>query len=62
MKWTSGWPVPVRTRRPRPCASLEEAEFAIPGYILADIALCGPPRQAADGSVEISLEALMIAD
>jgi len=44
------------------CNGLEEAEFAIPGHIVADIALCGPPRQAADGSVEISLEALTIAD
>lgn len=44
------------------CNGLEEAEFAIPGHFVADIAQCGPPRQAADGSVEISLEALTIAD
>ena len=44
------------------CNGLEEDEFAIPGYILADIGLCGPPRQAADGSVEISPEALTISD
>lgn len=44
------------------CVGLEDAEFAIPGQIVADIAVCGPPRVAADGSVEISLEALTIAD
>lgn len=44
------------------CDGLEEAEFAIPGLIVADIGLAGSPRPAADGSVEISLEALTIAE
>lgn len=44
------------------CEGLEDAEFAIPGQIVADIAVCGSPRKAADGAVEVSLEALTIAE
>ncbi len=43
------------------CNDLEDAEFSIPGLIIADIGLCGPPRQSTDGSLEISLEAPTIA-
>lgn len=44
------------------CDGLDDAEFAIPGLIVADIGLVGSPRPAADGSVEISLEALTIEE
>ena len=41
---------------------LEEAEFSIAGHILADIVCAKPPRALPDGSVEVSIEALTIAD
>ena len=41
---------------------LGEAEFSIPGQIVADIALASPPETAADGSISIRMEALTIAD
>jgi hypothetical protein len=41
---------------------LEDAEFAIPGQIVADIALTAPAQARGDGSVEISLEALTISE
>ncbi|MGH6783265.1 MAG: hypothetical protein ACREBP_01430 [Sphingomicrobium sp.] len=44
------------------CDGLDDAEFAIPGLIVADIGLAGPPRPAAGGSIEISLEALTITE
>ena len=44
------------------CDGLDDAEFGIPGLIVADIGLTGPFRPAADGSIEISLEALTIAE
>ena len=45
----------------RMCAGLEDAEFSIPGVIVADIALAGPPAFAADGSATITIEALTVA-
>lgn len=45
----------------RMCAGLEDAEFSIPGVIVADIALVGPPALAPDGSTIITIEALTIA-
>lgn len=42
-------------------AGLEEAEFAIPGQIVADVALAVPPLPGADGSVAVTIEALTIA-
>ena len=39
-----------------------EAEFSIPGQILADIGLMQLPSQNGDGSVTIHLEALTIAE
>ena len=41
---------------------LQDAEFAIPGQIVADIALVGAPRVEADGSVTVEIEALTIAE
>ena len=43
-------------------AGLEDAEFAIAGQIVADIALCGPAVQGADGSLLLMIEALTVAD
>ena len=41
---------------------LAEAEFVIPGHIVADIGLRHPAEQADDGSVTLRLEALTIAE
>ncbi len=43
-------------------AGLADAEFAIPGQIVADIAIAGSGKEAADGSVIVNLEALTIAE
>ena len=41
---------------------LGEAEFSIPGQIVADIALTGAPECNGDGSLSLSIEALTIAE
>ncbi len=41
---------------------LEDAEFAIPGHFVADIALAGEPRRDADGGMTMDIEALTIAE
>ena len=41
---------------------IEDAEFSIPGHLLADIAVAGPPFSAPDGSVTLAIDALTIAD
>ncbi|HKX91638.1 MAG TPA: hypothetical protein VJM15_04345 [Sphingomicrobium sp.] len=41
---------------------LANAEFAIPGHIVADIAVADTPAPADDGSMTVRLEALTIAD
>lgn len=46
----------------RMCDGLEDAEFSIPGVIVADIAVAGTPLWAADGSVALTIEALTVAD
>jgi hypothetical protein len=46
----------------RICAGLENAEFSIPGVIVADIAVAGTPSFALDGSTSITIEALTVAD
>jgi hypothetical protein len=43
-------------------AGLSDAEFRIPGQIVADIAVVGGPRPAEDGSIDIDIEALTIAE
>ena len=42
------------------CDGLEDAEFSIPGLIVADIAVTGLPKRAGDGSVGVSIEALTV--
>jgi hypothetical protein len=44
------------------CAGLPEAEFSIPGILVADIGVLGAPTDRADGSVELTIEALTITD
>lgn len=41
---------------------LADAEFAIPGQILADIGLERPPTHNCDGSIALHIEALTIAE
>lgn len=41
---------------------LEDADFAIPGQIVADIALAGPPGHQADGAITLEIEALTVAE
>jgi hypothetical protein len=46
----------------RMCQGLEDAEFSIPGVIVADIAVAGTPSLALDGSTTITIEALTVAE
>ena len=46
----------------RMCRGLEDAEFSIPGQIVADIALVGVPKCEADGSTSLTIEALTVSD
>lgn len=46
----------------RMCAGLEEAEFSIPGVIVADIGVAGTPNRALDGSVSLTIEALTVVE
>jgi len=41
---------------------LEDAEFAIPGQIVADIALARPPTPQPDGAITLEIEALTVAE
>ena len=41
---------------------LEDADFAIPGQIVADIALARPPVDQADGAIMLDIEALTVAE
>ena len=43
-------------------SGLADAEFEIPGHIVADIALIGPPRHEDEGTITLDLEALTIAE
>ena len=43
-------------------AGIGDADFAIPGQIVGDIAVVGEPEPAGDGSTEVTLEALTIAE
>jgi hypothetical protein len=45
----------------RMCAGLEDAEFSIPGIIVADIAVAGTPTRAPDGSTSLMIEALTVS-
>ena len=46
----------------RLCAGLDDAQFDIPGQIVAEIAVRGAPRRQADGAVLIDIEALTIEE
>ena len=46
----------------RMCAGLEDAEFSIPGVIVADIGVAGTPNRALDGSVSLTIEALTVVE
>jgi len=61
----------IRLRIPGPGAGevadrltngIEDAEFGIPGHIVADIAVVRRPRARSDGSVEIGFEALTVVE
>jgi hypothetical protein len=41
---------------------LEDADFVIPGQIVADIAVASGPERTADGSTQLTIEALTIAE
>jgi hypothetical protein len=41
---------------------IEDAEFSIPGMIVADIAVLGEPERALDGSTSVTIEALTVSD
>ena len=41
---------------------IEDAEFSIPGHLVAAIARAGAPARALDGSVTLAFEALTVAD
>ena len=43
-------------------SGLQDAEFAIPGQIVADIGLARPPETHADRSISLFIEALTIAE
>ena len=41
---------------------LGDADFVIPGQIVADILVVGGPERTSDGSTELTIEALTIAE
>lgn len=41
---------------------IEDAEFAIPGHLVADLVVWGEPRDEEDGALSLTIEALTIAD
>jgi hypothetical protein len=46
----------------RMSSGLEDAEFRIPGLLVADIGLARAARQATDGAVELVIEALTVVE
>ena len=44
------------------CSGLSDAEFSIPGLLVADIGVIGTPARALDGSTELMIEALTISE
>lgn len=46
----------------RMCIGLEDAEFSIPGVIVADIGLAATPSRGLDGSTSLTIEALTVSD
>jgi hypothetical protein len=49
-----------RTIVERMCAGLEDAEFSIPGVMVADIGMVGEPSLGFDGSTSVTIEALTV--
>ena len=43
-------------------SGLADAEFALPGHVLADIALIGEPELGLDGSRTVRMEALTVME
>lgn len=41
---------------------IEDAEFAVPGHVVADIALAGEPEHQPDGSILVAIEALTVEE
>lgn len=46
----------------RMCRGLEDAEFSIPGIIVADVAVVGEPKAGLDGATSVLIEALTIGE
>jgi len=46
----------------RMCVGLEDAEFSIPGVLVADIGLIGTPVRSPDGATELLIEALTVSE
>ena len=46
----------------RMCDGLEDAEFSIPGILVADICPAGAPVRGRDGSTTVAIEALTVHD
>ena len=44
------------------CAGLEDAEFSIPGLIVADITVLGKPQREPDGATALLIEALTVSE
>ena len=44
------------------CAGLEDAEFSIPGVIVADIGIAGEIRSGFDRSTTVTVEALTVLE
>ena len=44
------------------CAGLEDAEFSIPGLIVADIAVLRGPIREPDGATGVMIEALTVSE
>ena len=44
----------------RMCAGLEDAEFSIPGVVVADIGVAGEQKRGLDGSTSLTIEALTV--
>lgn len=46
----------------RMCGGIGDAEFSLPGLIVADIVVFGEPQLETDGSTRITIEALTIEE
>ena len=62
MKSTSAHRLQMPTSFPSCFGAASEAEFDIPGHIVADISAPQKPRRNLDGSISVRIEALTIAE